>query len=162
MLQQPDVIVRVRDLAGRVSASHGLEVFDVQFRREGRGMVLRVQIDDGISFLDLLKRVRESTLGAFEHQDAPFDSLVRELQEELGIAATIGGEVYRTKHRYKELHDDLILIFFWATIADSAPLQNLAFERFEWAGPAVLPKYDFLPADKELIALLASGAIRVD
>ncbi len=35
-------------------------------------------------------------------------------------------------------------------------------ERFEWAGPTVLPKYDFLPADKELIALLASGSIRVD
>jgi ribosome maturation factor RimP len=45
MLHQPDVIARVRDLAGRVSASHGLEVFEVQFRREGRGMVLRVQID---------------------------------------------------------------------------------------------------------------------
>lgn len=48
-------------------------------------LVLRVQIDDGISFLDLLKRVRESTLGAFEHQDAPFDSLVRELQADRGF-----------------------------------------------------------------------------
>ena len=100
--------------------------------------------------------------GKVEAGESASEALVRELQEELGIAATIGGEVYRTKHRYKELQDDLILIFFWATIADSAPLQNLAFERFEWAGPAVLPKYDFLPADKELIGLLASGAIRVD
>lgn len=36
---------RARALAGRVVASHGLEVFDVQFRREAIGWVLRVVID---------------------------------------------------------------------------------------------------------------------
>jgi ribosome maturation factor RimP len=39
------VVEHVRAIAGRVAASHGLEVFDVQFRREASGMVLRVQID---------------------------------------------------------------------------------------------------------------------
>ena len=39
------VIEQVRGIAGRVAASCGLELFDVQFRREGSGMVLRVQID---------------------------------------------------------------------------------------------------------------------
>jgi amino acid adenylation domain-containing protein len=47
-------------------------------------LVLRVEVEDGISFLALLKRVREATLGAFEHQDAPFDHLVRELQRDRG------------------------------------------------------------------------------
>jgi len=32
-------------MAARVAASYGLEIFDVQFRREASGMVLRVQID---------------------------------------------------------------------------------------------------------------------
>jgi ribosome maturation factor RimP len=32
-------------MATRVAGTHGLEIFDVQFRREGRGMVLRVQLD---------------------------------------------------------------------------------------------------------------------
>ena len=32
-------------MAARVAASFGLEIFDVQFRREAAGMVLRVQID---------------------------------------------------------------------------------------------------------------------
>lgn len=32
-------------MASRIAASYGLEVFDVQFRREGQGMVLRVQLD---------------------------------------------------------------------------------------------------------------------
>src|SRR5207237_3015254 len=40
-----DIVERVRELAARVAGTHGLEIFDVGFRREGRGMVLRVQID---------------------------------------------------------------------------------------------------------------------
>ena len=32
-------------MASRVAAGYGLDVFDVQFRREGSGMVLRVQLD---------------------------------------------------------------------------------------------------------------------
>src|SRR5712692_1098425 len=40
-----DVIEQVRALTGRVAGSYGLAVFDVQFSREGRGLVLRVQID---------------------------------------------------------------------------------------------------------------------
>ena len=100
--------------------------------------------------------------GKVEEGESAAEALVRELREELGVTATIGAEVYRTRHRYKELSGDLVLIFFWATIEVSALLQNFEFERFEWAGPTVLRKYDFLPADKELIDLLASGSIRVD
>jgi len=40
-----DVIEKVRATASRVAGTYGLDIFDVQFRREGRGMVLRVQID---------------------------------------------------------------------------------------------------------------------
>jgi ribosome maturation factor RimP len=32
-------------MASRVAESYGLEIFDVQFRREAHGMVLRIQID---------------------------------------------------------------------------------------------------------------------
>ena len=39
------VVELVRTMASRVAAGYGLEIFDVQFRREGRGMVLRVQLD---------------------------------------------------------------------------------------------------------------------
>jgi ribosome maturation factor RimP len=40
-----DLVEQVRTLAARVAGTHGLDVFDVQFRREASGMVLRVQID---------------------------------------------------------------------------------------------------------------------
>jgi ribosome maturation factor RimP len=39
------VVEHVREIASRIAVSYGLEIFDVQFRREGPGMVLRIQID---------------------------------------------------------------------------------------------------------------------
>jgi ribosome maturation factor RimP len=39
------VVDQVRAAAARVAAGYGLEIFDVRFRREAGGMVLRVQID---------------------------------------------------------------------------------------------------------------------
>jgi ribosome maturation factor RimP len=44
-LPAADVVERVRETAARVARDYGLEIFDVQFRRESSGMVLRVQID---------------------------------------------------------------------------------------------------------------------
>src|SRR5471032_1813225 len=39
------VVESVRAIAERVATGYGLEIFDVQFRREAPGMVLRVQLD---------------------------------------------------------------------------------------------------------------------
>jgi ribosome maturation factor RimP len=40
-----DVVEHVKEIATRIAGSYGLDIFDVQYRREGPGMVLRVQID---------------------------------------------------------------------------------------------------------------------
>ena len=40
-----DVLNQVRTEAARIAASYGLEIFDVQYRREAGGMVLRVLLD---------------------------------------------------------------------------------------------------------------------
>jgi ribosome maturation factor RimP len=40
-----DVVGQIQAIASRVASSYGLEIFDVQFRREAPGMVLRVRID---------------------------------------------------------------------------------------------------------------------
>ena len=45
MARDADIVEQVRALAGRVAGTLGLEIFDVQFRREAGGMVLRVQVD---------------------------------------------------------------------------------------------------------------------
>jgi ribosome maturation factor RimP len=44
-LPRAEEIARLREAAERVARSHGLEIFDVQLRREPIGMVLRVVID---------------------------------------------------------------------------------------------------------------------
>ena len=41
----PDQFERLKQAAERVAGTHGLDIFDVQFRRESNGMVLRVMID---------------------------------------------------------------------------------------------------------------------
>ena len=45
MRGEAGVVDRVRTLAAQIAASYGLDIFDVQFRREAAGMILRVQID---------------------------------------------------------------------------------------------------------------------
>lgn len=40
-----DAMERIREIAGRVTAAHGLELFDLQLTRESQGWVVRVTID---------------------------------------------------------------------------------------------------------------------
>src|ERR1700676_2825087 len=100
--------------------------------------------------------------GKVEPGEIPQEALARELREELGIESTIGRGLFRTRHRYREAQPELELIFFQAGVDRSASLQNLVFEGFEWADPSSLPRYDFLQADDEFVALLASNAIPLD
>jgi 8-oxo-dGTP diphosphatase len=100
--------------------------------------------------------------GKVEPGEIPRDALLRELQEELGITAIIGRELFRTRHRYRESGQTIELVFFQASVDPSAELQNLVFEKFEWADPSAFPDYDFLKADEEFVALLATGAIPLD
>jgi ribosome maturation factor RimP len=44
-LNLANVVEQVRTIAARVAGSYGLDIFDVQLRREAIGMVLRVQVD---------------------------------------------------------------------------------------------------------------------
>ncbi len=88
-------------------------------------------------------------------------ALVRELEEELGTKATIGPEVYRTQHRYAELGEPIELVFFQAEVVLRS-VRNLVFEQILWCNPSSLPELNFLPADKELIEKLASGALLLE
>ncbi|PTL74976.1 non-ribosomal peptide synthetase, partial [Vitiosangium sp. GDMCC 1.1324] len=49
-------------------------------------LVLRSRFSPELSFRDLLLQVRDTTLGAYEHQDMPFEKLVEELQPQRDLS----------------------------------------------------------------------------
>jgi amino acid adenylation domain-containing protein len=49
-------------------------------------LVMRVEVRDDESFIKLLERVRNVCLGAFGHQELPFEKLVEELQPERSLS----------------------------------------------------------------------------
>jgi 8-oxo-dGTP diphosphatase len=96
--------------------------------------------------------------GKVEPSESPARALKRELREELGVDATVGRELFRAKYSYEEMREPIELIFFAAAVTPSQ-IQNNEFEQIAWRTPQSLAELNFLPADRELIAKLASGEI---
>jgi mutator protein MutT len=91
--------------------------------------------------------------GKIKQGETPQQALARELREELGTAAVIGAERFRTTHRYAELSEPIELTFFSALLNPES-IRNLAFETMEWRAPESLGDLHFLPADREFVAML--------
>src|SRR5215472_2164697 len=83
-------------------------------------------------------------------------ALRRELAEELAIAAEVGEEVFRLRHRYPDRYVEVV---FLEVRTFCSTIENRVFEAVEWAARQALPSYDFLEADRELVRRIARGEI---
>lgn len=95
--------------------------------------------------------------GKIEEGEQPRDALRRELEEELGIEATIGDEVARMRHEYKS--GNAVELRFYVVKEFRGELENRIFRDMQWADRKELPSYDFLEADLKLVSDLAAGKI---
>jgi 8-oxo-dGTP diphosphatase len=95
--------------------------------------------------------------GKIEEREQPRDALRRELEEELGIAATIGDELARIQHEYP--NGGMVELRFFVVRKFEGEIENRIFREIKWAWPADLPKYDFLEADLTLVRDLAAGKL---
>jgi len=92
-----------------------------------------------------------------EEGEQPREALRRELNEELGIDATIGEEVARIRHEYK--NGSAVELRFYAVREYKGELENRIFKDMRWAIRSELPSLDFLEADLQLVRELAEGRI---
>ncbi|HEU4562176.1 MAG TPA: amino acid adenylation domain-containing protein, partial [Longimicrobium sp.] len=101
-------------------------------------LVLRTDLSGDPTFRELLGRVREGTLGAYEHQEVPFEKLVAELQPERSLG-----------------HSPLFQVMF--------ALQNVERSGFDFAGlrmEGVGAEVETTRFDLGLTALPHDGGIR--
>ncbi len=84
-------------------------------------------------------------------------ALARELDEELGINASIGPEVASIRHVYRSGNG--VELHFFLVERYEGELQNRIFRQVIWTDRESLTKFDFLEADKSLVAEIAVGKI---
>ena len=97
--------------------------------------------------------------GKIEDGEHPRAALERELEEELGIHATIAEQASRIRHEYKS--GSSVELSFFVVREYEGLLENRIFRDMQWARPEELPTFDFLEADLKLVADLASGKIKL-
>jgi 8-oxo-dGTP diphosphatase len=96
--------------------------------------------------------------GKVERGESPREALRRELEEELGIRATIGREIVRYEFAYPRRRP--ILLLFYRVRSFTGVLANRIFEQIRWEKPERLPDYDFLDGDLDFINRLSRGEYR--
>jgi 8-oxo-dGTP diphosphatase len=95
--------------------------------------------------------------GKIEEGEQPRDALRRELEEELGIEATIGNEVVRIHHEYPG--GGSVELRFFEVHEYQGEIENRIFREIRWVKRNELLELDFLEADRSLVKDLAAGKV---
>jgi 8-oxo-dGTP diphosphatase len=97
--------------------------------------------------------------GKIEVGESPEGALARELREELNVTLEKCVEIGRTHHKYSSSQEELEIRFYAASIKEDS-ITARTFEQIAWVLPKELGTYDFLAANSQLIAQLATGRIK--
>ena len=113
----------------------------------------------GLTLQELADQVECSTvlIRKIESGEQPRDALRRELEEELGIDATIGEEVARIRHEYR--NGAAVELRFFTVREYKGEIENRIFKDMRWAERSELASFDFLEADLGLVRDLVEGKI---
>ena len=94
--------------------------------------------------------------GKINDGEAPSEALVRELEEELGIAVAVEEPLTFAVHEESGLR--ILLLFYRASIVSGQP-RGREGQQVEWVQVADLPSYPTPPADAGLVQQLVDGAL---
>ena len=97
--------------------------------------------------------------GKVESGESLEQALARELREELDVTLLRSLPISCGEHSYGGGMATLLITFFAVSILESE-LHPGPFERVAWVLPRELGDYDFLTANRRLIAELATGRIK--
>jgi 8-oxo-dGTP diphosphatase len=95
--------------------------------------------------------------GKIEEGEEPRAAMRRELEEELGIQASVGDELVSFVHEYP--NGGSVELRFFVVREYIGTLENRIFNDMRWVETKELPGFDFLEADLTIVRDLAAGKL---
>lgn len=86
--------------------------------------------------------------GKRENNETPYQTLVRELKEELNVDVLSGQSWHQLEYTYP---DKTVFLDIWMVNRFSGKLQGMENQAFQWVTLDKLEEVDFLPANKTIL-----------
>lgn len=92
--------------------------------------------------------------GKTEEGETKEEALIRECKEEIGAVVSVGDVFMEVDHEYPDIFIHLTL--FNCEIA-SGEIKMLEHNDIKWITPEEIPRYEFCPADKDILEKIMNG-----
>jgi 8-oxo-dGTP diphosphatase len=92
--------------------------------------------------------------GKLHDGESPYEALVRELREELGVEVLAAARLMRYPHEYPAR---VVWLDMWTVSSWRGEPRGLDGQALKWVDPARLREEDILEADQPIVMALAAG-----